>query len=89
MLNNAIPFTLFGWGRPTSPAASRSLANATTPIWGVVVAHFSLTRDERMSPRKAAGVLLGFGGVAVMIGPSLLSSLGSSGLAQPPASPRR
>jgi drug/metabolite transporter (DMT)-like permease len=35
-----------------------------------------------MSPRKLAGVLLGFGGVAVMIGPSLLSSLGSSGLAE-------
>jgi drug/metabolite transporter (DMT)-like permease len=52
-----------------------------TPIWGVVVAHF-LTRDERMNPRKIAGVLLGFGGVAVMIGPSLLSSLGANALAQ-------
>jgi drug/metabolite transporter (DMT)-like permease len=46
-----------------------------------VVAHF-LTHDERMSPRKIAGVLLGFGGVATMIGPSLLSSLGTSALAQ-------
>ena len=35
-----------------------------------------------MSPRKIAGVLLGFGGVATMIGPSLLSSLGTSALAQ-------
>ena len=35
-----------------------------------------------MSPRKVAGVLLGFGGVAVMIGPSLLSNLGTSGLAE-------
>jgi drug/metabolite transporter (DMT)-like permease len=52
-----------------------------TPIWGVVVAHF-LTHDERMTPRKIAGVLLGFGGVAVMIGPSLLSSLGANALAQ-------
>ena len=58
-----------------------SILNATTPIWGVVVAHF-LTQDERMTPRKIAGVLLGFGGVAVMIGPSLLASLGSSALAQ-------
>src|SRR5207244_7695587 len=58
-----------------------SILNATTPIWGVVVAHF-LTNDERMSPRKIAGVLLGFGGVATMIGPSLLSSLGTSALAQ-------
>jgi drug/metabolite transporter (DMT)-like permease len=35
-----------------------------------------------MTPRKIAGVLLGFGGVATMIGPSLLSSLGSGAVAQ-------
>jgi drug/metabolite transporter (DMT)-like permease len=35
-----------------------------------------------MNPRKIAGVLLGFGGVATMIGPSLLSDIGSSALAQ-------
>ncbi|HET7607017.1 MAG TPA: DMT family transporter [Sphingomicrobium sp.] len=81
LLNNAIPFTLFGWGQTHIASGLASILNATTPIWGVVVAHF-LTRDERMSPRKLAGVLLGFGGVAVMIGPSLLSSLGTSGLAQ-------
>ena len=35
-----------------------------------------------MTPRKIAGVLLGFGGVAMMIGPSLLSNLGTDALAQ-------
>jgi drug/metabolite transporter (DMT)-like permease len=81
LLNNALPFTLFGWGQTHIASGLASILNATTPIWGVVVAHF-LTHDERMSPRKIAGVLLGFGGVATMIGPSLLSSLGSSTLAQ-------
>jgi drug/metabolite transporter (DMT)-like permease len=81
LLNNALPFTLFGWGQTHIASGLASILNATTPIWGVVVAHF-LTHDERMSPRKIAGVLLGFGGVATMIGPSLLSSLGSSALAQ-------
>src|SRR5689334_4055708 len=81
LLNNALPFTLFGWGQTHIASGLASILNATTPIWGVVVAHF-LTRDERMTPRKIAGVLLGFGGVALMIGPSLLSSLGTSGLAQ-------
>src|SRR5215218_2199921 len=81
LLNNALPFTLFGWGQTHIASGLASILNATTPIWGVVVAHF-LTSDERMTPRKIAGVLLGFGGVAVMIGPSLLSSLGSSALAQ-------
>ena len=81
LLNNALPFTLFGWGQTHIASGLASILNATTPIWGVVVAHF-LTADERMSPRKIAGVLLGFGGVATMIGPAILSDLGTDGLAQ-------
>src|SRR5438270_14022874 len=81
VLNNALPFALFGWGQTHIASGLASILNATTPIWGVVVAHL-LTQDERMSPRKIAGVLLGFGGVATMIGPSLLSSLGTNALAQ-------
>src|SRR5689334_3440011 len=81
LLNNALPFTLFGWSQTHIASGLASIPTATPPIWGVVVAHF-LTTDERMSPRKLAGVLLGFGGVATMIGPSLLSDLGKSGLAE-------
>jgi drug/metabolite transporter (DMT)-like permease len=81
LLNNALPFTLFGWGQTHIASGLASILNATTPIWGVVVAHF-LTHDERMTPRKIAGVLLGFGGVATMIGPSLLANLGTGALAQ-------
>jgi drug/metabolite transporter (DMT)-like permease len=81
LLNNALPFTLFGWGQTHIASGLASILNATTPIWGVLVAHF-LTHDERMTPRKIAGVLLGFSGVATMIGPSLLSSLGTNALAQ-------
>src|SRR5437762_3739518 len=80
-LNNALPFVLFGWSQTHIASGLASILNATTPIWGVLVAHF-LTHDERMSPRKIAGVLLGFGGVATMIGPSLLSSLGANVPAQ-------
>src|SRR6478672_9441029 len=81
VLNNALPFTLFGWGQTHIASGLASILNATTPIWGVVVAHF-LTNDERMSPRKIAGVLLGFGGVATMIGPALLANIGTDALAQ-------
>lgn len=81
LLNNALPFTLFGWGQTHIASGLASILNATTPIWGVVVAHL-FTRDERLTPRKLAGVLLGFGGVALMIGPSLLANIGSSALAQ-------
>jgi drug/metabolite transporter (DMT)-like permease len=81
LLNNAIPFTLFGWGQTHIASGLASILNATTPIWGVVVAHL-FTRDERMTPRKIAGVLLGFGGVATMLGPTLLANVGTDALAQ-------
>jgi len=81
LLNNVIPFILFGWGQTHIASGLASILNATTPIWGVIVAHV-FTHDERMTPRKIAGVLLGFGGVAMMIGPGLLGSIGSDVLAQ-------
>lgn len=81
LLNNALPFTLFGWSQTHIASGLAAILNATTPIWGVIVAHF-LTRDERMSPRKVGGVLLGFGGVATMIGPTLLANIGTGALAQ-------
>ena len=81
ILNNALPFALFGWSQTHIASGLASILNATTPIWGVVVAHF-LTRDERMTPRKVTGVVVGFAGVATMIGPALLSNIGTSGLAE-------
>ena len=81
LLNNALPFTLFGWGQTHIASGLASILNATTPIWGVVAAHV-FTHDERMTPRKIAGVLLGFGGVALMIGPDLLADLGKDSLAE-------
>ena len=81
LLNNALPFTLFGWGQTHIASGLASILNATTPIWGVIVAHV-FTQDERFTPRKIAGILLGFGGVATMIGPALLANLGTDGLAQ-------
>ncbi|MCL6741372.1 DMT family transporter [Sphingomonas sp. RB56-2] len=81
LLNNALPFALFGWGQTHIASGLASILNATTPIWGVLVAHF-FTADERMTPRKIAGVLLGFAGVATMIGPMLLANVGTDALAQ-------
>jgi drug/metabolite transporter (DMT)-like permease len=81
LFNNAIPFVLFGWGQTHIASGLAAILNATTPIWGVVVAHL-LTGDEKLSGRKLAGVSLGFAGVTVMIGPALLGSIGNNVLAQ-------
>ncbi|WP_455918805.1 DMT family transporter [Ensifer canadensis] len=81
LLNNLIPFSLIVWGRTHIASGLASILNATTPLFGVVVAHL-LTDDEKLTANKLSGVLIGFLGVAVMIGPAALGGLGSNVLAQ-------
>lgn len=80
-LNNAIPFILFAFAQQHITSALSSILNATTPLWGVIVAHF-FTTDERASAAKIVGVALGMMGVVVMIGGDALKGLGSNVLAQ-------
>ncbi|MEG3617798.1 DMT family transporter [Magnetovibrio sp. PR-2] len=80
-LNNLIPFTLIVWGQGHIASGLAAILNAMTPIFTVVVAHVLLA-DERLSPRKVIGVVVGFIGVAVMVGPELLDGLGTNVWAQ-------
>ena len=77
ILNNAIPFTLIAWAQVAIEGGLASILNATTPIFSVVLAVF-VARQEALTANRLAGVLLGFGGVVVLIGPGALSSLGVS-----------
>lgn len=81
LMNNMIPFSLIVWGQGHIASGLASILNATTPLFGVVVAHL-LTRDEKMTGGRLAGTLVGFAGVALMIGPSALSGLGSHLMAE-------
>lgn len=81
LLNNVIPFVLFAWAQEEINGGLASILNATTPIWGVVVAHI-FTADEKATLGKAIGVLLGFAGVALMIGTDFLSEIGRGAIAQ-------
>ncbi|MGX0975072.1 drug/metabolite transporter (DMT)-like permease [Roseovarius sp. MBR-51] len=75
LLNNAIPFTLIVWGQQHITSGAASILNASTPFFGVLLAHL-LTQDEQMTRGKLSGVLIGFAGVAVMIGSGALRDLG-------------
>ncbi|MEP3345953.1 MAG: DMT family transporter [Litoreibacter sp.] len=66
-LNNVIPFVLMGWGQLHIETGLTSIMNATTAVFGVVVASI-LFADERLTWNRAAGVLLGFLGVTTAIG---------------------
>lgn len=81
LLNNVVPFSLIFWGQTQIGAGLASILNATTPLFTVLVAH-ALTTDEKLTAGKLAGVCIGLCGVAVMIGPELLQSLGTGAAAQ-------
>jgi len=81
LLNNVLPMILIVWGQHGIASGLASILNATTPLFTVLVAHL-LTADEKLTPGKAMGVVVGFGGAAVMIGPDALGGLGTGVLAQ-------
>ncbi|UYV39265.1 DMT family transporter [Rhodobacteraceae bacterium D3-12] len=81
ILNNVIPFGLLNWSQQHIESGLASILNATTAVFGVLVAALFLA-DERLNTRKLIGVLIGFGGVATTIGIDSLRSLDIRSLAQ-------
>jgi drug/metabolite transporter (DMT)-like permease len=81
LLNNALPFALIVWGQQHIASGLAAILNATTPLFTVLVAHL-LTADERLTPAKAAGVMMGLFGVSLMLGAELLGGLGLGVAAQ-------
>ena len=75
LLNTVIPFTLIAWGQQEMTIGLAAILNAATPLSTLVLAHF-LTDDEPLSGRRATGVLIGFAGVVLLVGPEALSGLG-------------
>ena len=81
LINNVIPFSLIVWGQQHIASGLASILNASTPLFTVVFAHF-LTADEKMTGGKLAGVVIGLAGVAWMIGPDAVRTLGTNTTAQ-------
>jgi drug/metabolite transporter (DMT)-like permease len=74
LLNNLLPFVLIVYATARIGAGSASILNATAPIFALLVAHV-VTRDEKITPAKLVGILLGLGGVAAMTDPSAVFGL--------------
>ena len=81
VLNNAIPFSLIVQGQTQITSGLASILNATTPFFTILVAGFFLT-DERFSVLRVLGVVVGFSGVILMVGPEALGGLGADFWAQ-------
>ncbi|MFD2175522.1 DMT family transporter [Rhodobacter lacus] len=80
-LNNAIPFSLIVWGQTQIDSGLAAILNASTALFGVLVAA-AVFSDERLSLPRLAGVLIGLCGVALAIGPAALSTFTLASAAQ-------
>lgn len=80
ILNNVIPFSAIAFGETRIASGVAAILNATTPVFTIIVAHF-LTHDEKMRWGKVVGIVLGFCGVGLLIGPALLGRSSGQGAA--------
>ncbi len=61
LTNSAIPFLCFGYAALSISAGLSSIFNATTPLFGALIAWAWL--GDRLTPARVAGLAIGFAGV--------------------------
>ena len=66
-INAAVPFTLIAWGEKHIDSGVAAIANATVPLFVVLLA-IRFRPSERVTGGRLAGVLVGLAGVAVLAG---------------------
>lgn len=81
LLNNVIPFSLIAWGQQGIETGLAAILNASTAIWGVLLAALLLP-DERLTWARGIGVTIGFLGVITAIGTDVLHSFDLRSLSQ-------
>ena len=67
LVNAAIPFTLIAWGEKHVDTGTAAVANSGVPLFVALLAPF-LAAGERVTGLRLAGLLVGFGGVAWLVG---------------------
>lgn len=61
LANSALPFLAYSYAALAITAGLSSIFNATTPLWGALIAWLWL--KDRLTPSRVLGLLIGFGGV--------------------------
>lgn len=75
-LSSAVPFMLISWGQQYVTSGFSGVSMASVALIVLPMAHF-LVPGERLSWRKGAGFLVGFIGVAVLLGGQSFESTGA------------
>lgn len=72
---NLLPLMLISWAVHHIPAATTSILTSTAPLFTAALAVWLLP-DELLKPTSAAGLLLGFAGIALLTGGEVSGGLG-------------
>ncbi len=77
VVGTAAPFFVITTAQKSIDSSLAALYVAASPLFVAVFAHI-MFHDDRLSRNKIAGLIIGFGGVAVLFGPSAISAFGSA-----------
>ncbi len=77
LLSTALPFLALSWGQQYVTAGFAGVSMAAVALIVLPLAH--VFTDEKMTLRKTIGLVIGFVGVAVLIGPEAFRSSGIAG----------
>ena len=80
LFGNGLPFLLIAWGQQRIDSGLAGILMAVMPLSTLLLAHFFVA-GEGMTRAKAAGFLLGFAGIVVLMGPAALLELQGGGTA--------
>ena len=80
IIGTAAPFYVITTAQQTVNSSLAALYVAAAPLFVAVLAHFIFS-DDRLTPRKLIGLIIGFSGVAVLFGPEALQDFGSASVA--------
>ncbi len=75
---SAIPFLLITDGEVHISSSLAAILNATTPFFAAPISHLWLGSQDRLTPSKLLGIVIGFLGVAVLLGIGTSSLAGAS-----------
>ena len=79
LLNSALPFLFYSYAALSITAGLSSIFNATTPLWGAVVAWLWL--KDGLTPSRVLGLVIGFAGVVWLAWDKASFKPGADGMA--------
>ena len=77
ILGSVIPFTVIAWGQKSVSSGTAGLLMGVIPLFTLLLAHF-YAPGERMNLFQCVGFLLGFAGIATLMGPEAIMQLGGT-----------